>query len=141
MSMRQFLASVIALAIFVLTPNIAMAEPVNVTEMFTSSTTIDGDAFKYPSGKAEMRLVRVAFEEGATFPMHTHATPLLGYIEKGQLTLAKKDGSSETFKQDESFILGPKTPAHTMGNSGDSDAIMWVTFAAAKGIPNLDLAS
>ena len=139
--MRQFFASLIALSMFLVMPYAALAEPVSVTEMFTSSTTIDGDAFKYPSGKAEMRLVRVAFEEGATFPMHTHATPLLGYIEKGELTLAKKDGSNEVFKQDESFILGPKTPAHTMGNSGDGDAIMWVTFAAAKGIPNLDLAS
>ena len=119
----------------------AAADPVTVTEMFTSSTTIDGDTFNYPSGKSEMRLVRVEFEKGATFPMHTHATPLLGYIEKGELTLAKKDGSSESFGQNESFILGPKTPAHTMGNTGDSEAIMWVTFAAAKGIPNLDLDS
>lgn len=139
--MIRFLASLVALALFVLMPHPAMADPVSVTEMFTSSTTIDGDTFQYPSGKAEMRLVRVEFEKGATFPMHTHATPLLGYIEKGELTLAKKDGSSESFSQDESFILGPNTPAHTMGNSGDSDAIMWVTFAAAEGVPNLEMAS
>lgn len=106
--MRQFLASVIALAIFVLMPNIAIAEPVNVTEMFTSSTTIDGDAFKYPSGKAEMRLVRVAFEEGATFPMHTHATPLLGYIEKGQLTLAKKMDQAKHLNKMSPSYLAPR---------------------------------
>ena len=122
-------------------PFSAYADPVNVTEIFTSSTTIDGDTFKYPSGKSEMRLVKVEFEKGATFPMHTHATPLLGYIEKGELTLTKEDGSSESFGEDESFILGPKTPAHTMGNTGNSEAVMWVTFAAAKGKPNLTLAS
>ena len=139
--MRRLISLVFALLMMFVMPSFAMADPVNVTEMYTSSTTIDGDAISYPAGQAEMRLVRVEFEEGATFPMHTHATPLLGYIEKGELTLAKNDGSSESFGQDESFVLGPKTPAHTMGNTGDGEAIMWVTFAAAEGVPNLDLAS
>ena len=73
-------------------PAVANAEPIDVTDIFSSSTTIEGDSFNYPAGKAEMRLVRGEFEEGATFPLHTHATPLLGYIEQGELTLTKEDG-------------------------------------------------
>jgi len=135
-----FVAIFFSLMVFA-SPALASAEPISVTEMFSSSTTIEGDSFDYPSGKAEMRLVRVEFEEGATFPLHTHATPLLGYIEKGELTLAKQDGTSQSWGTDESFVLGPKTPAHTMGNTGKGSAVMWVTFAASEDLPNLHLAS
>lgn len=139
--MLNFLAAIFFSLMVFAGPAVASAEPISVTEMFSSSTTIEGDSFDYPSGKAEMRLVRVEFEEGATFPLHTHATPLLGYIEKGELTLSKQDGTSQSWGTDESFVLGPKTPAHTMGNTGKGSAVMWVTFAATEELPNLDLAS
>ena len=139
--MLNFLVAIFFSLLVFAVPAVASAEPISVTEMFSSSTTIEGDSFDYPSGKAEMRLVRVEFEEGATFPLHTHATPLLGYIEKGKLTLSKQDGTSQSWGTDESFILGPKTPAHTMGNTGKGSAVMWVTFAASEDLPNLDLAS
>ena len=139
--MLNFLVAIFFSFLVFAVPAVASAEPINVTEMFSSSTTIEGDSFDYPSGKAEMRLVRVEFEEGATFPLHTHATPLLGYIEKGKLTLSKQDGTSQSWGTDESFVLGPKTPAHTMGNTGKGSAVMWVTFAASEDLPNLDLAS
>ena len=139
--MLNFLAAIFFSLMVFVGPALASAEPISVTEMFSSSTTIEGDSFDYPSGKAEMRLVRVEFEEGATFPLHTHATPLLGYIEKGELTLSKQDGTSQSWGTDESFVLGPKTPAHTMGNTGKGSAVMWVTFAASEDLPNLDLVS
>ena len=139
--MLKLLAAIFFSLLVFAVPAVASAEPINVTEMFSSSTTIEGDSFDYPSGKAEMRLVRVEFEEGATFPLHTHATPLLGYIEKGKLTLSKQDGTSQSWGTDESFVLGPKTPAHTMGNTGKGSAVMWVPFAATEDLPNLDLAS
>ena len=139
--MLNFLAAIFFSLIVFVGPAVASAEPISVTEMFSSSTTIEGDSFDYPSGKAEMRLVRVEFEEGATFPLHTHATPLLGYIEKGELTLSKQDGTSQSWGKDQSFVLGPKTPAHTMGNTGKGSAVMWVTVAATEDLPNLDLAS
>ena len=139
--MLNFLVAIFFSFLVFAVPAVASAEPISVTEMFSSSTTIEGESFDYPSGKAEMRLVRVEFEEGATFPLHTHATPLLGYIEKGKLTLSKQDGTSQSWGTDESFVLGPKTPAHTMGNTGKGSAVMWVTFAATEDLPNLDLAS
>ena len=139
--MLNFLVAIFFSLLVFAVPAVASAEPITVTKMFSSSTTIEGESFDYPSGKAEMRLVRVEFEEGATFPLHTHATPLLGYIEKGKLTLSKQDGTSQSWGTDESFVLGPKTPAHTMGNTGKGSAVMWVTFAATEDLPNLDLAS
>ena len=137
--MLKLFTGFLALTLLLISPSIAIADPVDVTEVFTSNKTIEGQNFKYPRGTAEMRLVKAEFEKGATFPMHTHKTPLMGYIDKGELTLTKEDGTSQVFKTNESFILGPKTPPHTMGNSGNETAVMWVAFASAEGIPNLNL--
>tara|TARA_B100000902_G_scaffold386547_1_gene429357 strand:+ start:308 stop:739 length:432 start_codon:yes stop_codon:yes gene_type:complete len=112
--------------------------PVDVQEIFTSSENIDGENFKYPKGKAEMRLIRVEVEKGGTIPMHSHPVPLLGHIESGELTLAEKKGISKTFKKGDSFVLSANTPAHTMGNTGNSSAVMWVAVASAEGIPTLN---
>ena len=111
---------------------------VDVQEIFTSSKTIEGESFEYPAGKAELRLIRVEVEKGATIPMHSHPIPLMGHIESGQLTLKKKLGDKKTFKKGDSFILAANTPPHTMGNTGDSSAIMWVAVASAEGLPTLN---
>ncbi|ABM72449.1 Hypothetical protein P9515_12421 [Prochlorococcus marinus str. MIT 9515] len=132
-----FIALVFALML--INPNITIAaeSPVDVQEIFTSSKNIDGDNFKYPKGKAEMRLIRVEVENGATIPIHSHPAPLLGHIESGELTLAEKKGISKTFKEGDSFVLSANTPAHTMANNGDSSAVMWVAVASVEGVPTL----
>ena len=91
----------LAFALMLINPSISIAaeSPVDVQEIFTSSENIDGDNFKYPKGKAEMRLIRVEVENGATIPMHSHPVPLLGHIESGELTLAEKTGISKTLRR------------------------------------------
>jgi quercetin dioxygenase-like cupin family protein len=128
-----------AFILMIINPSISIAagSPVDVQEIFTSSENIDGDNFNYPKGNAEMRLIRVEVENGATIPMHSHPVPLLGHIESGELTLAEKTGFSKTFREGDSFLLSPDTPAHTMANSGNSSAVMWVAVASAEGIPTL----
>ncbi|WP_320674115.1 cupin domain-containing protein [Prochlorococcus sp. MIT 1341] len=84
-----------------------------------------------------MRLYRVEVQAGAEIPLHSHPTPLTGHIEKGQLKLTKDSGQSETFLEGDSFVLGAKTPPHTMGNTGNKSAVMGVSVASAEGIPTL----
>ena len=112
--------------------------PVDVQEIFTSSKTIEGENFKYPRGKAEMRLIKVEVEGGATIPLHSHPSPLMGHIESGELTLTKDAGDSTTFKEGDSFVLAANTPAHTMSNNGKRTSVMWVAVASAEGIPTLN---
>ena len=88
--------------------------------------------------EAEMRLIRVEVENGATIPMHSHPVPLLGHIESGELTLAEKTDISKNFKEGDLFVLSANTPAHTMANSGDSSAVMWFTMTSAEGLPELN---
>ena len=111
--------------------------PVNVQELFTSTKPIYGDSFSYPEGKGEMRLYKVDVQPGGLVPLHFHEAPLTSYIEKGQLTLKTKKGKSTTFREGDSFVLAVDTPPHTMSNNGKVPAVMWVTVAAAEGVPTL----
>ena len=110
---------------------------VDVQELFTSTKPIYGDSFTYPEGKAEMRLYKVDVKPGGVVPLHFHEAPLTSYIEKGQLTLKTNKGKSTTFREGDSFVLAGDTPPHTMANNGTLQAVMWVTVAAAEGVPTL----
>tara|TARA_Y100001968_G_C19120048_1_gene601563 strand:+ start:202 stop:642 length:441 start_codon:yes stop_codon:yes gene_type:complete len=111
--------------------------PVDVQELFTSTKPIYGESFTYPEGKGEMRLYKVDVQPGGEVPLHFHEAPLTSYIEEGQLTLKTKKGKSTTFREGDSFVLAADTPPHTMSNNGKVPAVMWVTVAAAEGIPTL----
>ncbi len=126
-----------ALTIFAPSVAIAAVSPVDVQEIFTSTKTIEGDNFTYPKGTAEMRLYRVEVQAGEEIPLHSHPAPLTGHIETGQLTLKKESGQKQTFREGDSFVLGAKTPPHTMGNTGTKSAVMWVSVASAEGVPTL----
>ena len=122
-------------------PPLAMAvdekPPVDVQELFTSTKPIYGESFKYPEGKGEMRLYKVEVQPEGIVPLHFHEAPLTSYIEEGQLTLKTKKGKSTTFREGDSFVLSVDTPPHTMANNGKVPAVMWVTVAAAEGVPTL----
>ena len=70
--------------------------------------------------------------------MHSHPVTLLGYIEIDELMLAEKTGISKTFNEGDLFVLSGNIPAHTMANSGNSLAVLWVAVASAEGVPTLN---
>ena len=126
-------------ALMLINPSISIAaeSPVDVQEIFTSSENIDGDNFKYPKGKAEMRLIRVEVENGATIPMHSHPIPLLGNVEQGTIVVKRQGMEDLIYKAGDTFIVGPKTPKHTMGNAKTDNAIVWFAAIGAKDVPIL----
>ena len=65
-----------------------------------------------------MRLFRVAFPEGTSFPLHTHTSPLLFFIRQGTIGLVKPNGKTHAFMHGDTFVIAYKTPAHTMENMG-----------------------
>jgi len=128
-----------AFALMVINPNISIAaeSPVDVQEVFVGSETMDGDALKYPRGKAEIRLQRVELEEGGTVPLHSHPIPLLGNVEQGTIVVKREGMDDITYKEGDSFIVGPKTPKHTMGNAKTDTAVVWFAAIGAKDVPIL----
>jgi len=109
----------LAFALMLINPSISLAaeSPVDVQEIFTSSENIDGDNFKYPKGKAEIRLQRVELAEGGIVPLHSHPIPLLGNVEQGTIVVKRQGMEDLTYTAGDTFIVGPKTPKHTMGNA------------------------
>ena len=128
-----------AIALMLINPSISLAaeSPVDVKEVFVSSETMDGDALKYPRGKAEIRLQRVELAEGGIVPLHSHPIPLLGNVEQGTIVVKREGMEDITYKEGDSFIVGPKTPKHTMGNAKNDKAIVWFAAIGAKDTPIL----
>ena len=127
------------LALILINPNISIAaeSAVDVQEVFVGSETMDGDDLKYPRGKAEIRLQRVELAEGGIVPLHSHPIPLLGNVEQGTIIVKREGMDDITYKEGDSFLVGPKTPKHTMGNAKTDTAIVWFAAIGAKDVPTL----
>ena len=132
---------VLACMLMLINPSISIAaespSPVDVQEVFVGSETMDGDALKYPRGKAEIRLQRVELAEGGVVPLHSHPIPLLGNVEQGTIIVKREGMEDLTYTEGDSFIVGPKTPKHTMGNAKSDKAIVWFAAIGAKDVPIL----
>ena len=128
-----------AFALMLINPCISIAaeSPVDVQEVFVGSETMDGDALKYPKGKAEIRLQRVELAEGGIVPLHSHPIPLLGNVEQGTIVVKRQGMKDLTYTSGDTFIVGPKTPKHTMGNAKTDNAIVWFASIGAKDVPIL----
>ena len=129
----------LAFALMLINPSISIAaeSPVDVQEVFVGSETMDGDALKYPKGKAEIRLQRVELAEGGIVPLHSHPIPLLGNVEQGTIVVKRQGKEDLTYTAGDSFIVGPKTPKHTMGNAKTDNAIVWFAAIGSKDVPIL----
>ena len=129
----------LAFALMLINPSISIAaeSPVDVQEVFVGSETMEGDALKYPRGKAEIRLQRVELAEGGMVPLHSHPIPLLGNVEQGTIVVKRECMDDITYKEGDSFIVGPKTPKHTMGNAKTNTAVVWFAAIGAKDVPIL----
>ena len=68
-----------------------------------------------------MRLYKVGVEPGSVVPLHFYEGTLSSDIEEGQLTLKTKKDNSNTFRGRRFFL----------------SVFMWVTVAAAQGVPTL----
>ena len=106
----------------------------DVKMLFSTTKTIEGDTFEYPVGASEMRLFRVAFPEGTSFPLHTHPSPLLVFIQQGKIGLVKPNGKTHVFMPGDTFVIADKTPAHTMENMVLGQVAMMVSVVSVEGM-------
>ena len=136
---KNFLIALVCSFMLIINPNISLAtqSPVDVQEVFVGSETMDGDALKYPKGKAEIRLQRVELSEGGIVPLHSHPIPLLGNVEQGTIIVKREGMDDIKYTEGDSFIVGPKTPKHTMGNAKTDTAVVWFAAIGAKDVPIL----
>ena len=107
-------------------------EPVVVETLISATESWNGDSFRYPRGKAEMKLEKITAQAGFKTPLHLHPQPGIIYVQKGTLYCETSDGQSLTLGAGESFASSQDS-AHYCQNIGDEEMVVFSASAGAKG--------
>ena len=107
-------------------------EPVVVEILISATESWNGDSFRYPRGKAEMKLEKITAQPGFKTPLHLHPQPGIIFVQKGTLYCETSDGQSLTLGAGESFASSQDT-AHYCQNIGDEEMVVFSASAGAKG--------
>ena len=107
-------------------------EPVVVETLISATESWNGDSFRYPRGKAEMKLEKITAQAGFKTPLHLHPQPGIIYVQKGTLYCETSDGQSLTLGAGESFASSQDT-AHYCQNIGDEEMVVFSASAGSKG--------
>ena len=107
-------------------------EPVVVETLISATESWNGDSFRYPRGKAEMKLEKITAQPGFKTPLHLHPQPGIIFVQRGTLYCETNDGQSLTLGAGESFASSQDT-AHYCQNIGDEEMVVFSASAGAKG--------
>ena|SRR5207244_2945797 len=75
-------------------------------QKFKASMLEQVDLGDMPAGQRVMRLTLLELQPGAEIPPHTHKGPGLRYVVEGAITVAWKDGGTQTFKAGSTYFEG-----------------------------------
>jgi quercetin dioxygenase-like cupin family protein len=64
------------------------------------------DLGNLPPGERVMKLTMLELQPGAEIPPHTHKGPALRYVVEGAISVAWKDGETQTFKAGSTYFEG-----------------------------------
>ena len=120
-------------------PVFATPKPI-LEELVKEHQTLGGSLVKYPEGTPEMRFYKVTIPQGAKIPLHTHPSPVIVYVNKGELTNVRIVNGQEVrdiIKSGSGFLEGSPNEPHYVINNGLQPVVLFVTFASVQGMPNL----
>ena len=120
-------------------PVFATPKPI-LEELVKEHETLGGSLVKYPEGTPEMRFYKVTIPQGAKIPLHTHPSPVIAYVNKGELTNVRIVNGQEVrdiIKSGSGFLEGSPNEPHYVINNGLQPVVLFVTFASVQGMPNL----
>lgn len=74
-----------------------------------------------PPGKWDMKATMLVIQPGGEIPFHVHKGPGLRYVLEGAITIAWKEGKTQTFAAGSTYFEGPgeNHPAGTMSARND----------------------
>ena len=119
-------------------PVFATPKPI-LEELVKEHQTLGGSLVKYPEGTPEMRFYKVTIPQGAKIPLHTHPSPVIAYVNKGELTNVRIVNGQEVrdiIKSGSGFLEGSPNEPHYVANNGLQPVVLFVTFASVQGMPN-----
>ena len=129
-----------AAGLMLLASSVQAAPQPEIQELFKASRTPGNRMVAYPQGTPEMRVVRVSLPVGATFPLHTHPSPVVVVVTKGAMTNVRLVDGNEVVsvvRPGDGFLEGHSDEPHYVTNKGPEPAEALVTFASVEGLPNM----
>lgn len=93
----------------------------------------DGAPYSYPTGQAQMSVLRITIPAHTKMQWHEHPVPNAAYVLSGSLTVEKKDGTTKMLHAGE--VLAELVNEVHRGVAGDSDVVLIVFYAGASGLP------
>ena len=135
--MRRLLLFVLTAGIFLpivacSKKNQASLESVFIETLISATESWNGDSFKYPKGKAEMKLQRITAQPGFKTPLHSHPQPGISYVVRGTLFCQTSSGQTLQAGPGDSFA-SPQDTVHFCENVGNDEALIFVASAGTKG--------
>ena len=130
----RYLPAFVAGSIFTALTCAAPSEPV-VDVLIETDTTIIGQQFEYPEGRAKITAAIVTVPPHAALKRHRHPVPLFGYVLDGELTVYYGEAGERTYRTGDSLVEAFNTP-HQGRNNGKENVKILVVYAGADGVPN-----
>ncbi len=95
----------------------------------------NGTQYKhYPAGTPQLTMLKITIAARTALPWHTHPVPNAAYVLSGQVTIHDREsGKSKTFHEGQAFAE-TVDDVHR-GVSGDTPAVLLVTYAGVAGTP------
>lgn len=104
-------------------------------QLLETSQSWDGATLPdYPEGKPQLKTVKYTFPAHSILGQHHHLIMSYGVVERGSLTLVRKDGTERTFNKGEAFVETVGT-SHHGENRGDEPVEVTVFYITKPGIP------
>jgi quercetin dioxygenase-like cupin family protein len=107
----------------------------SVELLLESDSTITGEAFAYPAGRARISSARLTVPPGATVPLHLHPVPLFVYILQGEIIVDYGSRGTRTYRKGDAFVEAFEWPHHAR-NGGKGNVQILTVYAGAEGVQN-----
>ncbi|MCP4413373.1 MAG: cupin domain-containing protein [Gammaproteobacteria bacterium] len=115
----------------------AFAAPHGATvDLLTETdTTILGQPFEYPEGRAKITSVILSVPPNTTLKLHYHPVPVFGYMLQGELTVNYGEKGERTYRKGDTLVEAFNT-LHQGRNASKGNVEILVVYAGANGVPN-----
>jgi quercetin dioxygenase-like cupin family protein len=116
----------------------AMAEDVSSrikTETLLQSTeSWDGTPYKaYPAGQPKITVLKITIAANTTMKWHSHPMPNAGYVLSGELTVEKKDGTTQHFVEGQA--IAESVNSIHRGITGPQPVVLIVFYSGTPDLP------
>jgi quercetin dioxygenase-like cupin family protein len=102
--------------------------------LLQSTTSWDGTPYKaYPAGQPEITVLKITIAANTVMKWHSHPFPNAGYVLSGELTLEKKDGTTQHFVEGQA--IAETVDSVHRGVTGAEPVVLIVFYSGTPDLP------